>query len=392
MAIALLTPNPPLNRTAYKLRLQVPSAPPALRRPVSSTLGVSINGVVRPRNGSQISRRFALTNFSRSIFLSLAAFLLPAVARAHEIQDLADLVTQVERSVVNISTAIRARRSDDDKQSKSIGSGFFIRSDGYVVTTSSMIKDDESYIVTIGSKQAPAQVVGRDTVTDVAVLKIGGTGWQAARAADISRLRTGQHILLVGSALAGVSTVADGIVSHHDRQLTEQGVMPYIAVSVPIHPGNGGAPIFNLQGEALGMVSMLYVPPKDSKFSSLAFAVPMDTVLAAATAIVEHGRVVRGTIRVTIQDVTDELSKTFGLGGQPRGALVAGVASGGPAARAGIEPGDIVLEFDGKPVKRSSDIPRLVGSTAPGSKVQVVLFRRGKMLETKVEVEEFIRP
>jgi serine protease Do len=307
--------------------------------------------------------------------------------------DLADLVTQVENSVVNISTFVRSRPSDEDKRPKqiSIGSGFFIRSDGYVVTTSSMLhEDEESYMVTRGSKQVRAQVVGKDAATDVAVLKVDGAGWQSIRAADMSKLRTGQRILLVGSAFAGMSTVADGIVSHHDRHLPGQ-VAPFIAVSVPIYPGNGGAPIFNLQGEALGMVSLLYVATKDSKFSNVPFAVPMDTILATATAIIEHGRVVRGAIRVTIQDVTDELSKAFGLGDQPRGALVAGVAADGPAARAGIVVGDIILEFDRKPVKRSSDIPQLVGSKVPGSKVPVVVFRRGKMLELTVDIEELKR-
>jgi serine protease Do len=125
----------------------------------------------------------------------------------------------------------------------------------------------DSYVLTIGRKQVQAKVIAKDTVTDVAVLKVEGTGWQPIKVADVSKVRTGQHILLVGSAFAGTTTAADGIVSSRGRQGI--GAAPYLAISVPIHPGNGGAPIFNLQGEAVGMVAVLFTGPKDSKFSNL---------------------------------------------------------------------------------------------------------------------------
>jgi len=330
-----------------------------------------------------------MINFSRLVLCALMLSFLSTSVMAQEPLDLADLVAQVERSVVNIAVISGPPAEGKSIEPKSIASGFFIRSDGFLVTTESLLeKNEASYIVTVGKTKLSARLVGKDKATHIAVLKVESEGWQAVKPADMSKVRTGQRVLMVGSALGGMNTAADGIVSHFGRPFPIQDALPLMSLSVPTYPGDGGAPIFNMRGEVLGMVSVVLGPKKDSPYSALTFATPMDVVLSAASSIIEHGRVVRGVIHIGTQEVTEELARLFGLNGKPRGALVTNVGTDGPADRAGVKLGDIILEFDRKPVAHALEIREFVAAETPGRKVPVIIFRNGKPIELSIEIEE----
>jgi serine protease Do len=207
----------------------------------------------------------------------------------------------------------------------------------------------------------------------------------------VLKLKTGQRVLLVGAAFAGTSTVADGIISHHSRfgfPLSREGqfLIPYVATTVPVHPGNGGGALFDARGEVVAMVTQMYISRSDP-FATVSFAVPGDVIRFVADSLRTRGYVSRGAIRITIQEVTKELADTIGMA-KPRGALVNATQPGGPADRAGIVAGDIILQFNGQPVNSSRDIPTLVASVRPGTRVPVQVWRKWATVNLTLEIEE----
>ncbi|MEN9543393.1 MAG: hypothetical protein RLZZ598_226 [Pseudomonadota bacterium] len=351
-----------------------------------------------------------------------------AVAAMRGLPDFADLAEQISPSVVNIRTTVRnsgvgpgrggafegdeemqeffrryfgvppgqmpgqPRRGGprqqqpgaDEETARGVGSGFIFSSDGYVMTNAHVVEGaDEVYVTLTDKREFKAKVIGADKRTDVAVVKIDATGLPAVKMGDVSKLRVGEWVMAIGSPFGLESSVTAGIVSAKARDTGEY--VPFIQTDVAINPGNSGGPLLNLRGEVIGINSQIL--SRSGGYMGIAFAIPIDEATRVADQLRGSGRVVRGRIGVQIGEVTREVAESLGLG-KASGALVRGVESGGPADKAGLEAGDIVTRFEGKPVEKSSDLPRLVGNTRPGTKATVQVFRRGATRDLSVMVAE----
>jgi serine protease Do len=349
---------------------------------------------------------------------------LPAPAQSTptlQLPDFADLAERVGPSVVNIRTTERVgagsagpqvdpnieeffRRfgiplpgrpgprggpggpgGDDEPRQRGVGSGFILSADGYIMTNAHVVAGADEVIVTLTDKrELKARIIGSDRRTDVAVVKVDATGLPPVRIGDVNRVRVGEWVMAIGSPFGLDNTVTAGIVSAKQRDTGDY--LPFIQTDVAINPGNSGGPLINLRGEVIGINSQIY--SRSGGFMGISFAIPIDEAMNVADQLRTTGRVVRGRIGVTIAQVTREVAESIGLGA-PRGALVQGVEKDGPADKAGVEPGDIILRVDGKAVDRSGDLPRIVGGTKPGAKSTLQVFRRGETRELTVTVAEF---
>jgi serine protease Do len=273
-----------------------------------------------------------------------------------------------------------------DFESKSLGSGFIISSDGYVLTNTHLVDGAEEINVKLTDKREfRAKLIGSDRRTDIALLKIDATGLPKVIQGDPEKLKVGEWVVAIGSPFGFENSVTAGIVSAKGRSLAQENFVPFIQTDVAINPGNSGGPLFNLKGEVVGINSQIY--SRTGGFMGLSFAIPIDVAMDIANQLIASGKVSRGRIGVLIQEVTKELAESFGLA-KPAGALVASVQKDGPADKAGIEPRDVILKFDGKTVTASGDLPRIVGATKPGSKVPVQVWRNGATKELIVTVDE----
>jgi serine protease Do len=273
-----------------------------------------------------------------------------------------------------------------DFESKSLGSGFIITSDGYILTNTHLVDSAEEITVKLTDKREfRAKLIGADRKTDIALLKIDATGLPKVTQGDPNKLKVGEWVVAIGSPFGFENSVTAGIVSAKGRSLAQENFVPFIQTDVAINPGNSGGPLFNMKGEVVGINSQIY--SRTGGFMGLSFAIPIDVATDISNQLIAHGKVSRGRIGVLIQEVTKELAESFGLP-KPNGALVASVQKDGPADKAGIEARDVILKFDGKPVNASGDLPRIVGSTKPGSKVQVQVWRNGSTKELTVAVDE----
>ena len=328
--------------------------------------------------------------------------------------DFADLVERHGSAVVNISTTqvVRSGRGlpqvpnvpEDDPffeffrrflppntgprefESRSLGSGFIISADGYILTNAHVVDGADDITVRLTDKREfRAKVVGSDRRTDVAVLKIEASGLPRVTLGDPNRLRVGEWVVAIGSPFGFDNSVTAGIVSAKGRALPQENFVPFIQTDVAINPGNSGGPLFNLRGEVIGINSQIY--SRTGGFMGLSFAIPIDVAMDIGQQLRTSGRVARGRIGVVIQEVTKELAESFGLR-KPQGALVSGLEKGGPAQVAGIEPSDIILRFDGKPVNASADLPRIVAATKPGARAVVEVWRKGATREFSVTVAD----
>ncbi|HUG76695.1 MAG TPA: DegQ family serine endoprotease [Burkholderiales bacterium] len=346
--------------------------------------------------------------------LWLAAFCAAAAAQARELPDFTYLVEAQGNAVVNISTTQAVRRSatpqvpgiEDEEvleffrrfiprqqpgpgprpENRSLGSGFIISPDGYILTNAHVVAGaDEINVRFTDKREFKAKVIGTDRRTDIAVIKIEASGLQSVRFGDPSRLKVGEWVLAIGSPFGFENTVTAGIVSAKGRSLPQENFVPFLQTDVAINPGNSGGPLFNMRGEVVGINSQIY--SRTGGFMGLSFAIPIDVALDVQKQLREKGRVARGRIGVVIQEVTRDLATSFGLD-RPRGALVNSVEKGSPADRAGVEATDIILSFDGKPVEGSSDLPRIVGATRPGSQSAVEVWRKGATRKLTITVGE----
>lgn len=348
----------------------------------------------------------------------LAAVLLLAIARVAEAGSLPDFTSLVEAngpSVVNISTTQKkVRRSlpkglempdipkdsplhdflrrffgeDDieDFDSQSLGSGFIISPDGYIISNFHVVKDAEEVIVRLSDRREfQAKLVGTDERSDMALLKIDAKELPAVKIGSSRDLKVGEWVLAIGSPFGFEHSATVGIVSAKGRNLPSENYVPFIQTDVAINPGNSGGPLFNLNGEVVGVNSQIY--SRTGGFMGLSFAIPIDVAIDVADQLKTKGRVTRGWLGVLIQDVTHELAESFGMK-RPRGALVAKVLPGSPAERAGFKVGDIVLEFNGRPVNESSSLPPIVGSTRVDTAVPVKILRSGDALTLRVTIAE----
>ena len=268
-----------------------------------------------------------------------------------------------------------------------MGSGFIISGDGYVVTNNHVVENARQVVVRLPDRQEfDAEVVGLDPRSDLAVLKIEGEGLPTLSLAEGRDVKVGQWVLAIGSPFSLDFSVTAGIVSALGRSLpTETGdnYVPFIQTDVAINPGNSGGPLFNLEGEVIGVNSQIFTRSGGS--IGLSFAIPASVVRNVVEQIQETGVVERGWLGVSIQDVDRNLADSFGLD-RPRGALIAQVGKDSPAEQAGLEPGDVILSFAGEAIETSADLPHVVGLIAPGTKVVAVIFREGKQQDLTVEV------
>jgi serine protease Do len=265
-----------------------------------------------------------------------------------------------------------------------VGSGFILSSDGFIMTNAHVVEGADEVMVTLTDKREfKARIVGADKRTDVAVVKIQATGLPAVKVGDVSRLRVGEWVMAIGSPFGLENTVTAGIVSAKQRDTGDY--LPFIQTDVAINPGNSGGPLINMRGEVVGINSQIY--SRSGGFMGISFAIPMDEAMRVSEQLRASGRVSRGRIGVQIAPVTKEVAESIGLG-KAQGVLVRGVEEGSPAEKAGIEAGDIITRFDGKPIEKPADLPRAVGNTKPGSQVSLTVFRRGATQDLKVTVAE----
>ena len=349
------------------------------------------------------------TQYMTKVLLSMMMFLATGIAFAQTLPDFTKLVEEQGAAVVNVSTSQTVETSpqfpvpEDDPfydffrrfgppqgpreyESHSLGSGFIISGDGYILTNSHVVGAADDITVKLNDKREfKATLIGVDKRTDVAVIKIEAAGLPHVRIGKPSELKVGEWVLAIGSPFGFENTVTAGIVSAKGRSLPQENYVPFIQTDVAINPGNSGGPLFNLKGEVVGINSQIY--SRTGGFMGLSFAIPIDVAMDIADQLRTAGRVRRGRIGVVIQEVTRELAESFGLP-KPQGALVNSVEKGGPAEKAGIEASDVILEFAGKHVESSGDLPRIVGATKPGSKVTVKIWRKGKARDISITVGE----
>jgi serine protease Do len=273
---------------------------------------------------------------------------------------------------------------NQEAQPSGVGSGFVLTSDGFIMTNAHVIDGADELLVTLPDKREyKARVIGSDKRTDVAVVKVEAIGLPPVKIGDVSRLRVGEWVMAIGSPFGLDNTVTAGIVSAKQRDTGDY--LPFIQTDVAINPGNSGGPLINMRGEVVGINSQIY--SRSGGFQGISFAIPIDEAVRVADQLRTTGRVSRGRIGVQIAAVSKEVAESIGLG-QARGALVRGVEPNAPAAQAGLEPGDIILRFDGKAIERSGDLPRLVGNTPPGTTSRITIFRRGAQRELSITVAE----
>ena len=347
--------------------------------------------------------------------------LTPAIAQVRALPDFTDLVEQVGPSVVNIRTlekvaerngavdpaeeqmleffkrfglpapniprqTPRPNRSQpqEEPQSRGVGSGFILSSDGFIMTNAHVVEGADEVIVTLTDKREfKAKIIGADKRSDVAVVKIEATGLPAVKVGDLTRLKVGEWVMAIGSPFGLENSVTAGIVSAKQRDTGDY--LPFIQTDVAINPGNSGGPLINMRGEVVGINSQIYSRTGGSM--GISFAIPMDEAVRVSEQLRATGRVTRGRIGVQIEQVSKEVAEASGLG-KTQGALVRGVEVGSPAEKAGVEAGDIITKFEGKAVEKSSDLPRLVGATKPGTRSALTVFRRGATKELTVTIAE----
>ncbi len=271
------------------------------------------------------------------------------------------------------------------RQANSLGSGFIISADGYIVTNHHVIKGADNILVKMSDRvELKATLVGTDPRSDIALLKVEADNLPFAKIGQSKNLKVGQWVLAIGSPFGLDFTVTHGIVSALGRSLPDDTYVPFIQTNVAINPGNSGGPLINMNGEVIGVNSQIY--SKTGGSMGLSFSVPIDLAMHVVEQLKEKGKVERGFLGVQIQEVSAELARSFGMV-RPKGALVAGLVKGGAAEEAGVKPGDIILKFDGKEIKRSASLPPIVGKTPLDRKVTMLVLRNGveKTLRVKVK-------
>ena len=351
-------------------------------------------------------------------FLALSSFLLVssmALAQMRGLPDFTELAEKQGPAVVNISTTQVMRgnqgmpfpfdESDPafeffkrfiprgpggttprEFENKSLGSGFVMSQDGYILTNAHVVDGADEVTVRLTDKREfKAKIIGADKRTDVALLKIEASGLPAVKMADPAQLRVGEWVVAIGSPFGFDNSVTAGIVSAKGRSLPQENYVPFIQTDVAINPGNSGGPLFNMRGEVVGINSQIY--SRSGGYMGVSFAIPIDVAMDIQNQLRVSGKVSRGRLGVVIQEVSKELAESLALS-KPMGAVVNAVEKGGPADKAGLEPGDVILKFDGKPINASADLPRMVGATKPGTRSTVQVWRKGATRDITVTVGE----
>ena len=353
---------------------------------------------------------------SCSILLTLTALVFAGSACAQKgLPDFTRLVEENSGAVVNISTTKQqsARRGlppniqipdmpqdgpfgdflekffgqsphQERFNSRSLGSGFILSEDGYVVTNHHVVKDADEIIVKLSDRrELEAKVIGSDPRSDIALLKIQASDLPAVRLGSANDLKVGQWVLAIGSPFGFDHSVTSGIVSAKGRNLPNENYVPFIQTDVAINPGNSGGPLFNLDGQVVGINSQIY--SRTGGFMGLSFAIPVEVAMDVIDQLKNNGYVSRGWLGVYIQEVTRELAESFGME-KPMGALVAKIMEDSPAQKSDINVGDVILSFNGREVPNSAALPPLVGSVRVGERVKLKVMRDGRLNTVKVTI------
>ena len=349
------------------------------------------------------------------VLVSFFLFCAAAGAQSRGLPDFSELAEKQGPAVVNISTTQLARNSQAtpfpfdesdpafeffkrfiprppsggaprDFENKSLGSGFVISADGFILTNAHVVDGADEVTVRLTDKREfKAKIIGADKRTDVALIKIEAANLPVVKLADPSLLKAGEWVVAIGSPFGFDNSVTAGIVSAKGRSLPQENYVPFIQTDVAINPGNSGGPLFNMRGEVVGINSQIY--SRSGGYMGVSFAIPIDVAMEVQNQLRASGKVSRGRLGVVIQEVSKELAESLGLA-KPMGAVVNAVEKGGPADKAGLEAGDVILRFDGKAIASSADLPRMVGATRPGVRAVLQVWRRGAMREIPVVVGE----
>ncbi len=276
------------------------------------------------------------------------------------------------------------QQPDRQREVQSLGSGFIISEDGYVLTNNHVVADADEIMVRLPDRsEQQAKLVGADPRSDVALLKIDGDDLPIVKIGNSEKLKAGEWVVAIGSPFGFDHTVTAGVVSATGRSLPNESYVPFIQTDVAINPGNSGGPLFNLNGEVVGINSQIFT--RSGGFMGLSFAIPIDVAMDVAKQLREDGKVSRGWLGVVIQEVNKDLAESFGLE-RPAGALVAQVMDSGPAAKGGLKVGDVILSVNGQAIDMSGDLPHLIGAMKPGSKAKLEVVRDGDRKTLTLEI------
>jgi serine protease Do len=333
-----------------------------------------------------------------------------AAAAARGLPDFTDLVARAGPAVVNIAVVGRTRPAalEDDSQAddplrdflrrfggaprgaqppmRGEGSGFIVGADGYILTNAHVVADASEVTVRLTDRREfTAKVIGVDRRTDVALIKIAGKDLPTVKIGDPAKLRPGEWVIAIGSPFGFENSVTAGIVSALSRSVPDSQYTPFIQTDAAVNPGNSGGPLFNMAGEVVGINSQIY--SRTGSYSGISFAIPIDIAIGVEDQLLKTGRVERGRIGVVIQEVGQQLADSFGLD-RPRGALVSQVEPGGPAAKAGLKPGDVILAANGRGIERSGELSTVISQLKPGSHVELEVWRDRASRKLEVGIDE----
>lgn len=347
----------------------------------------------------------------KRILLFLVLLLAAPLVGAEKLPDFTGIVEEHGPAVVNISTTQKApargagqlppqfegtpfedffRRFFEEqgprqeRETQSLGSGVIISADGYIVTNAHVVKDASEIVVQLTDRrQLEAELVGRDATIDVALLKVDAEDLPTVEVGDPRDLRVGEWVVAIGSPFGFENSVTAGIVSAKGRSLPSDNYTNFIQTDVAVNPGNSGGPLFNLEGEVVGINAQIY--SRSGGFMGLSFAIPINVAMDAVDQIKEHGEVQRGWLGVYIQDVSADLAESFGMD-KPIGALVARVIEGGPADEAGLQSGDVVIAVNGEEIRTAGDLPPKIGQLKPDEEATLTVVREGEERRVTVTV------
>ncbi|MES2908206.1 MAG: DegQ family serine endoprotease [Pseudomonadota bacterium] len=353
----------------------------------------------------QIQSRKAASIFFSACLMASSVTLLPQAAQA-ALPEFADIVERTSPAVVNISATSKAKPAEagsDDMQEllrrfygleaqpqqprhkQSFGSGFIIGNDGYVLTNNHVIDEADKVTVRLSDRrEVEAKVIGTDPRSDIALLKIVASDLPVVKIGDPSKLRVGDAVLAIGSPFGFDYSATAGIVSAKARALPNEAYVPFIQTDVAINPGNSGGPLFNTAGEVVGVNSQIY--SRSGGFMGVSFAIPIDVAMEVVAQLRYKGKVNRGYLGVSIQEVTKELADAYGLE-RPAGALIASVEADSPAARSGLKSGDVVTQFNGLPITMAAELPQAIGRAKVGDTYPLSVVRERKPMQLQVKVQ-----
>jgi serine protease Do len=348
--------------------------------------------------------------------LAVLGLLYNVATWAVEYPDFATLVEQNSPAVVSIQTKVEVKERDQTRRGppsipenspfhdyfkkffeqmpnlpaqprSSVGSGFIISADGYIVTNAHVVEDVHSIVIGLHDRtELPAQIIGKDRRSDIALLKVTTDAkLPVVKLGDTQKIKVGQWVLAIGSPFGFERSATQGIISALARSLPNDNYVPFIQTDAAVNPGNSGGPLFNLNGEVIGVNSQIY--SRSGGYQGVSFAIPIDVAMDVVDQLKVGGKVARGWLGVLIQEVTPELAQSFGLD-KPRGALIGQVMADSPAQAAGVKAGDIITAFNSQPVQHSSDLPLMVGRTRPETSAPLTVIRDGKEQILTVQIKE----